>query len=241
MVIGVGEVGDPLDPAATDIDNMDLYAATLNPDGTTTLANLSLTSGIATQPFGKGEISTEHGAYLLPNGDFLVLDRGQDLLGRVTTSLPGVQPLLPQTKDLLSVERAGGLLLVHARSEVGSNDQRLYAYDPAAAALTHVASLPSGVFFERHALRADGTASLVVRFAGKEWLARIDLPTAKAKLPTSQSLVFGAAQGFTPSGGLALTVGAPAGPAFQLVWTALGGVALLPAPFAPAQVLPGAS
>jgi len=239
MVLGVGELGDPDIPGSTSIDGVDVYRVTLNAGGTTTITNLSLTSGDTTEPFTEGEISTEKGLFLLPGGDLLALNRQQEVLGRVDPSLPGLQPLLPQTKDVVSVHRAGGSLLVHVRHASASIDQRLHAYDIAGGTLTQFGSLPSGVVIERHALRSDGTAAFVIRLGLKEWLGRIDLANLTGALATPLPIVFGGALAFTPAGGLALTVGAPAGPAYQLVWTAAGGVALLPAPLVPAQVLPG--
>jgi len=145
MVLGVGELGDPDIPGSTSIDGVDVYRVTLNAGGTTTITNLSLTSGDTTEPFTEGEISTEKGLFLLPGGDLLALNRQQEVLGRVDPSLPGLQPLLPQTKDVVSVHRAGGSLLVHVRHASASIDQRLHAYDIAGGTLTQFGSLPSGV------------------------------------------------------------------------------------------------
>jgi hypothetical protein len=242
MLLGVGERADPANPLSLDIDGMDLYTAVLNPDGTTTLANASLTSGDPAEPFTKGELSTEDGVFQLPGGGALALNDATETLGILQPGTTGLQPLVPQTKELDSVALAGGRLLVYTRSTVGSIDQKLYAVNPAAPATkVLLTSLPTDTQVERHALRADGLVGVVVRFANKEWLAQIDLVAGTAKLALPTAFVYGPALGFAPGGGLALTAGAPGNPAYSILWPWAGIPVLLPLPIAPGQILPGAS
>ena len=131
--------------------------------------------------------------------------------------------------------------LVYLRSTVGSVDQKLYAVDPATAGKVLLTSLPTDVAVERHAARADGLMAVVVRALDKEWLAQIDLVTGTAKLALPTPFVFGPALGFTPAGALALTAGAPANPAYSIVWPLAAIPILLPLPITPGQILPGAS
>jgi hypothetical protein len=240
-LLGVGELADPSVPGASDIDGMDLYLATRNPDGTTTIANATLTSGVAVEPFQKGELATEEGVFLLDAGGALVVSKDQDLLARLVPGAPGLVPLLPQTKDLSRVERAGDRLLIEARHATAAVDRRLYAYDPATDAIGLLGSLPSAAAVTRHATRSDGRVAFAVELPGKQWIARADLVAGSGQLATGLPLVYGPALGFTSTGTLALTVGAPGAPAFAIAWTPAGGVVLLPLAPAPAQVLPGAS
>jgi hypothetical protein len=241
MILGVGELADPDIPGSTDIDGMDLYLTELHPDGTTTIQNLSLTSGIATQPFGEGELRTEEGVYRMPNGDALVRIRDLDLVGRVQAGASGVQPLVSQVDELLAVEHAGDRVLFRTLQTGGAQPQRLYAYDPASGQATLLGAVPAASQVTRFATRTDGRIAFVLGLFGSEWLVRADLVALAVELATPTPLSLGPALGFTGSASLALTIGAPGAPAVPLAWFPGGGGALLPVAPTPAQVLPGGS
>jgi hypothetical protein len=221
LLLGVGERADPLNPLSQHIDGMDLYTATPQAAGGVALTNISLTSGDPAEPFTKGELSTEDGLFKLPGGAVLTFNDKDEELELQLPGTTGMQTLLTQVKSLDSVALAG---------------------DPASPATkVLLASLPTDAVVERHALRPDGVAAVVVRFLGKEWVAKIDLVAGTAKLALSSALVYGPALAFAPGGGLALTAGAPGNPAFPVLWPSLGPALLLPFPIAPGQLLPGAS
>ena len=241
MLLGVGETADPLDPASTDIDGMDLYLASMDAGGNVSLSNLSLTSGNPIEPFTKGELSTEAGVMFLPGQLGVVAHNPKnDTLTYIDGS--GSQTVLNQVKSLEAADASGNEVLLHIRREGLALDHEVIALSAASpTSVTTLGQMPGEVVVSRIALRGDGWAGFVVRFGTKEWLVRSDLASGFVQLALSQPLAYGSAVGFTPGGDLALTVGAPGSPSLAGIWTAAGNPIPLPLPVTAMQLLPGAS
>ena len=212
--------------------------------GKPSITNLTRTSGVFAEPFGKGLIDPSNGAWRIPGSDRIVVldDAGSGTrLSLLDLSNGVVSPLVPDVNELVGIASYGTDLLFSVDREIGASVfHQLVRIDALASSVDVIASLGSSVTFNRFAVRADGWVGLVVDDGGNEWVARVDLVSGARELLTTLPLSFGPTLAWTSGGRLALSGGIAGQDPLFAGWGL--GVPNFLAPIAPQPgfVLPGA-
>jgi hypothetical protein len=212
--------------------------------GKPAITNLTRTSGVFAEPFGKGLIDPADGAWRIPGSDRIVVldDAGSGTrLSLLDLSNGVVAPLVPDVNELVGIASHGTDLLFSIDREIGANVfHQLVRIDALASSVDVIASLGSSVTFDRFAVRADGWVGLVVDDGGDEWVARVNLVSGARELLTMIPLSFGPTLAWTNGGRLALSGGIAGLDPLFAGWGL--GVPSFLAPIAPQPgfVLPGA-
>jgi len=241
LLLAVGERANP----QGGIEALDFYLVE-SPlaGGKPTITNLTRTSGVFVEPFGKGLIDPTEGAWRIPGSDRIVVldDAGSGMrLSLLDLSNGVVAPLVPDVNGIVGIASHGTDLLFSVDREVGASVfHQLVRIDALASSVDVIASLGASVTFNRFAVRTDGWVGLVVSDSGSEWVARVDLVSGARELLTTIPLAFGPTLAWTSGGRLALSGGIAGLDPLFAGW-GLGTPSFL-APIAPQPgfVLPGA-
>lgn len=180
------------DPAG--VEGADVYRVDVDPlSGATTVANLSLTSGVASPPFEKGEL--EAGGVLRIEGapGLLVhvdLPSDEGLLGVVRPGRPGLTVLRDGVASIDAVAPAGA----HVALAVRDRDQasELLSLPLALDGITVHASLPRGFAIAALAGEPRGLLGVLLDVPGGRWIGRVDLLAASAEVLAEVALPLGA-------------------------------------------------
>lgn len=197
LTFAVGERG----AAGGPIEKIDVFSATLAPAQTPAIANLSLSSGDATEPFLAIPTLNPTRTALLPDGSATLIHSDEGSLGTlylVSEGTGGAQVVRNNVRNLLTLDFAGPHALLSVRAS--GNTRELLRLSPAVSPLaTLIATGGSAFSLDLTVPRRDGWMAYVLQNGGQS-LLRTNLAT-----------------GFTPSG-----TGIP-GPIEAIVgWSATG-------------------
>ncbi len=187
------------DPAG--MEGADVYRVEVDPtSGATTVANLSLTSGVATPPFDKGELKAggvlrlEGASGLLVHVD---LSSDEGLLGVVRPDRSGLAVLRDGVSSIDAFARAGA----HVALAVRDRDQasELVSLPLALDGVTVHATLPRGFEIAALAGESSGLLGVLLDVPDGRWIGRVDLSTASAEVLAEVALPLGATIGWQAS------------------------------------------
>jgi hypothetical protein len=236
LLFAVGERSDE----NIGIEKLDLFAAVVQPGGTPTIQNQSLTSGQATLPFTAIPTIEPSRMVRLPAGDgFLVHDDGGSSgpIYAIRDGQPGVDIVMNQVKDLDLVDVAGKHLLMYVRRESGAR-QLHRAHQSLLAPPVLIAATSGLATVDRTAPRRDGWMGYVVSDISGSWLDRTQLANGTTEHAPSTPAAFGPAVSWT-AGGRMLYTRIVAGTWTHHAWPVGSTPIQLAAPPTSGQILPG--
>lgn len=211
------------------IESVDVFDIALDPAGSPTFVNRSLSSGDGQPPFQvPGEITPEF-MYRHPDGNSLLMfDESEERFLSVDGS--GMHVLKGNMKELYALEPAADRWLVACRSDLGNKPGELYSVD---ASMTGWTALPgAGNDMEFFDAVGSGVGQVLIRrvFADTQTrLLRVNLFTQQVDVWTPGP------PGFTPpfaftEGGAALFSEDLGTSNRVMVWDAVGGTSLMTPP-----------
>ena len=202
------------------VDGGDWYRLDVDPTtGAVQVSNLSLTSGVASQPFVGGELKTEGGTWRLPGtAKMLMFDDRSQNQGRIVVVDPaqtGLSVLRTQVASVDQVLRAGDETVLLA--ETTGDLFELYSVPSSLDTLRVVSSLP-----DQHTVRAllgaeDGSLAAIVVSPGGDLLATFATGTGAVSLLSATPVPLGPTIAFAGTA-VAFSVELPTGPVLRLAW-----------------------
>lgn len=227
------------------LENLDYYSGQLPASGGPSLANLTLSSGVALPPFVQPAELKPTSTALVPGSPHMLMHTrksgGTGDLIAADASSSGFTVVVDDVKDIHFMESAGANVLVGVRRGNGAKPSEVFLVGaglaPPTAPLLSVNTLHE---FDRFASGPGGWAAFVERTTTKERLWRFDPALGALVKFSERALFFGPTLAWAPSGELGFSVGQGGAMSIFAAWPRASAVLRLPTPVAPGFLLPGA-
>ncbi|QDU68332.1 hypothetical protein [Engelhardtia mirabilis] len=238
LMFGAGERNNTV-PAG--LDNVDLYLAQTAAGGTTTIVNLTLSSGDAVAPFlTPATLSPEDGLYRLPGTDSIVLHDGNGGGGRLLASVPpstGTITLLADVKSLDAATWTGDRLVLSVRRDLKPKLEQLVSVAPANGLAT-LATLPEGTSLLGLSSAPDGSVGAIIDLGLSQWVARVNPAAGTGALLTPIPASWLPVIGWTSNSDLRVSLAPSFLPGVHVEWSVAGAIGIAPSPAIAGQLLP---